>query len=124
MKIGKEDIMGLLAAVEMWVRRDHEAEFNTWIGWLNEMARSVKRVPGVTTELRKPIGMSNHSPLLVVQWDSRELGITGEEVYRHLYCPNSNCSTGNSGRPSDASRLPSSPSRKLSIRSTSWHCRR
>ena len=85
MKIGKEDIMGLLAAVEMWVRRDHEAEFNTWIGWLNEMARSVKRVPGVTTELRKPIGMSNHSPLLVVQWDSRKLGITGEEVYRHLY---------------------------------------
>ncbi len=85
MKVGKEDIMGLLAAVEMWVRRDHETEFNTWIGWLNEMARSVKRVPGVTTELRKPIGMSNHSPLLVVQWDSRKLGITGEEVYRHLY---------------------------------------
>ena len=58
MKVGKEDIMGLLAAVEMWVRRDHEAEFNTWIGWLNEMATSVKRVPGVKTELRKPIGMS------------------------------------------------------------------
>lgn len=85
MKVGKEDIMGLLAAVEMWVQRDHEAEFNTWIGWLNEMATSVKRVPGVTTELRKPIGMSNHSPLLVVQWDSGKLGITGEEVYRHLY---------------------------------------
>ena len=77
--------MGLLAAVEMWVRRDHEAEFNTWIGWLNEMATSVKRILGVTTELRKPIGMSNHSPLLVVQWDSGKLGITGEEVYRHLY---------------------------------------
>jgi len=32
MKVAKEDIMGLLAAVEMWVERDHEAERRTWAG--------------------------------------------------------------------------------------------
>ena len=31
MKAGKEEVMGLLAAVEMWVRRDHEAEWREWL---------------------------------------------------------------------------------------------
>ena len=31
-EVAKEDIMGLLAAVEMWVERDHEAERRTWAG--------------------------------------------------------------------------------------------
>ena len=29
LKVGKEEIMGMLAAVEMWVKRDHEAEWKT-----------------------------------------------------------------------------------------------
>src|SRR6202051_409572 len=29
LKVGKEEIMGMLAAVEMWVKRDHDAEWKT-----------------------------------------------------------------------------------------------
>ncbi|MEK7405658.1 MAG: DegT/DnrJ/EryC1/StrS family aminotransferase [Acidobacteriota bacterium] len=34
MKVGKEEIVGMLAAVEMWVKRDHDAEWKQWENWL------------------------------------------------------------------------------------------
>ncbi len=34
LKVGKEEIMGMLAAVEMWVKRDHKAEWAMWESWL------------------------------------------------------------------------------------------
>ena len=33
LKVGKEEIMGMLAAVEMWVKRDHKAEWKEWEEW-------------------------------------------------------------------------------------------
>src|ERR1700678_4229940 len=50
MKVGKEEIMGMLTAVEMWTRRDHDAEWNTWKGWLGNIEAKVKRLPSVTTK--------------------------------------------------------------------------
>ena len=85
MKVGKEEAMGMLAAVEMWVKRDHEAEWRSWEGWLEEIAQSVRRIDGVTTEVRQPRGLSNRSPRLEVQWDGDKLGVYGEEVEKRLY---------------------------------------
>ena len=70
LKVGKEEIMGMLAAVEMWVKRDHKAEWAQWESWLHTIAASVKRVDGVTTEINQPSAdLSNRSPELVVHWD-------------------------------------------------------
>src|SRR5882724_12018523 len=80
LKVGKEEIMGMLAAVEMWKKRDHEAEWRQWQGWLDQIAASVKRVDGVTTTVGQPEGLSNRSPRLIIQWDGAKLGITGQEV--------------------------------------------
>ena len=85
MKVGKEDAMGLLAAVEMWVKRDHDAEWKAWESWLDEIAKSVERVSGVTTEVLQPRGLSNRSPRLAIRWDGEKIGITGEEVNKQLY---------------------------------------
>ena len=38
MKVGKEEAIGMLAAVEMWVKRDHDAEWKQWTGWLDHIA--------------------------------------------------------------------------------------
>jgi seryl-tRNA(Sec) selenium transferase len=55
MKTGKEEIMGLLAAVEYWAtERDHEAERKRWESDLTEIAEEVTRVPTVTTEILWP----------------------------------------------------------------------
>jgi D-glucosaminate-6-phosphate ammonia-lyase len=81
LKVGKEEIMGMLAAVEMWTKRDHEAEWKTWEAWLNHIAASVKRVDGVTTKVTDASeGLSNRSPSLTIQWDGARLGITGQEL--------------------------------------------
>ena len=32
LKVGKEEAIGMLMAVEMWVKRDHDAEWKQWVG--------------------------------------------------------------------------------------------
>jgi uncharacterized pyridoxal phosphate-dependent enzyme len=85
MKVGKEEIMGMLAAVEMWVKRDHQAEWRQWEKWLDTIAAGVKRIDGVTTRVEQPgEGLSNRTPRLVIQWDAAKLGITGQELSKLL----------------------------------------
>ncbi len=85
MKVGKEDAMGMLAAVEMWVRRDHDAEWKTWLAWLEEISDRVEGVDGVKTEVLQPAGLSNYSPRLEISWDGDRLGVYGTEVERDLW---------------------------------------
>jgi L-seryl-tRNA(Ser) seleniumtransferase len=84
MKVGKEEIMGMLAAVEAWTKRDHEAEWKEWERWLDTISKSVTRVAGVTTEVRQPNGLSNNAPRLQIMWDSAKVGIGGADVERLL----------------------------------------
>jgi L-seryl-tRNA(Ser) seleniumtransferase len=39
MKVGKEEAIGMLMAVEMWTRRDHKAEWSRWLSWLDDIAK-------------------------------------------------------------------------------------
>src|SRR5580704_11671978 len=84
MKVGKEEIMGMLTAVEMWTKRDHEAEWNTWKEWLANIEAKVKPLPSVTTEYLMPEDLSNHSPRLRIKWDGNALKITGTELAQTL----------------------------------------
>jgi len=84
MKAGKEEIMGLLAAVEAWVQgRDHAAEWRAWEGYLACIARAGEALPTVRTEVVPP-GVANVAPNLCIRWDAATLGITPEEAYRAL----------------------------------------
>ena len=85
MKIGKEEIVGLLAAVEMWVQRDHKKEDEVWTEWMQTIADRVSKVEGVTATVRPPRGLSNHTPGLSIQWEPAKLGITGEQVTNLLW---------------------------------------
>jgi len=79
MKVGKEEAIGMLAAVEQWVRRDHDAEWRQWTAWLEEIAQRVKTVDGIglTTETVQPVGLSNRTPTLKILWDRKALGFGG-----------------------------------------------
>jgi L-seryl-tRNA(Ser) seleniumtransferase len=80
LKVAKEEIMGMLAAVEAWTKRDHDAEWKQWEGWLATIRESVSGVPTVRTEILQPEGPSNYAPQLRVSWDTGKLGITGQEM--------------------------------------------
>src|SRR6202050_381122 len=84
LKVGKEEIMGMLTAVEMWTKRDHKAEWNTWKEWLANIEAKVKPLPSVTTEYLMPEDLSNHSPRLLVRWDGNALKISGDELAKTL----------------------------------------
>jgi D-glucosaminate-6-phosphate ammonia-lyase len=79
-KVGREETLGMLAAVEAWVKRDHKAEWQTWLDWLSTISKRVTQIEGVTAAVREPTGLSNRSPSLIITWDPDKLYITGEEA--------------------------------------------
>ncbi|HIG16183.1 MAG TPA: hypothetical protein EYQ31_02185 [Candidatus Handelsmanbacteria bacterium] len=79
MKASKEEVMGQLAAVEMWVRRDHEAEWKEWERRLEFIGDAVKDLDSVALEIRQP-GRSNVAPVLGIEWSADRLGIDGAGV--------------------------------------------
>ena len=79
-KVGREETLGMLAAVEAWVKRDHKAEWQTWLNWLDTISKRVTKIEGVTTAVREPTGLSNRSPALIITWERDKLYITGEEA--------------------------------------------
>lgn len=85
MKIGKEEIVGMLAAVEMWVQRDHKKEDQIWTEWMQAIADRVIKIDGVSAAVREPRGLNNHSPGLSITWDPAKLGITGDAVTDMLW---------------------------------------
>ena len=83
-KVGREETLGMVAAVEAWVKRDHEAEWKTWLSWLDNISKRASAIEGVTTSVREPAGLSNKSPSLTITWNPARLHITGDEVAEQL----------------------------------------
>jgi len=84
-KVGKEEAMAMLAAVEAWTKRDYEAEIHTWASWLDTIAKRIAPIAGVTTSVTPPEGLSNRMPVLQMRWDKTKLGTTGEAVAKLLF---------------------------------------
>jgi D-glucosaminate-6-phosphate ammonia-lyase len=83
MKVGKEEIMGLLAAVERFLTIDHEAERRLWETRVDEMTELLAKIPGVS--LRRDIPeIANHSPHLLIEWSRWHVALSAEEVVRQL----------------------------------------
>src|SRR5690606_22263335 len=97
-KVGREETLGMLAAVEAWVTRDHDADWQTWLSYLDTIAKRVASVNGVTTSVHLPTGLSNRSPVLRIEWDPAVLHITGEEVAQQLATTRPRIALGAGGR--------------------------
>jgi L-seryl-tRNA(Ser) seleniumtransferase len=85
MKVGKEEAIGMLMAVEMWIKRDHKAEWSLWMSWLDSIAKRVSTIEGVTTSITETSELSNRTPSLSIRWDPARLGISGAAVAKHLF---------------------------------------
>lgn len=82
MKVGREEMIGMLVAVESWVKRDHAAEWKQWVDRCDYIADRVTKIPGITATVQREPGasLSNRSPRVSLRWDSKQLGITGADV--------------------------------------------
>ena len=79
-KVGKEEMLGMLAAVEAWTKRDHDAEWQQWLSWLDTISRKLTSINGVTSEITQPKGLSNRAPVLHIKWDADQFNFTGDDV--------------------------------------------
>ncbi|MFN7918920.1 MAG: aminotransferase class V-fold PLP-dependent enzyme [Bryobacteraceae bacterium] len=82
-KVGKEEIVGLLTAVEVALRRDEAGERATQKAMLDRVGAIVADVPSVKTEFITNLDYS-HSPRLSIQWDQKKLGMTPAQVNDRL----------------------------------------
>ncbi len=83
MKVGKEEIIGCLAAVEAWLKMDLNVLTREWTERVQRIAKLVETVPGVKTDIQTPKG-GNRYPTLTVSWDQQAWGFTVADCARKL----------------------------------------
>jgi uncharacterized pyridoxal phosphate-dependent enzyme len=84
LKVTKEEIVGMLAAVEVWRGgRDIEADFKEWEGWYAHIAERITKVSGVNAEVVPPV-RGGPFPTLRVSWDKKKVKLTAGEVGRKM----------------------------------------
>ncbi len=83
-KVSKEQIVGMLRAVEVWrTERDLMADFREWESWYAEMTQQITKAPGVQTRVHGP-ARGGPFPTLSVSWDPGAIGLTAREVGKML----------------------------------------
>jgi L-seryl-tRNA(Ser) seleniumtransferase len=83
MKVSKEDMVALLAAVERYVRLDHKAEWREWERRIGVIERALEDVPTLRCERVVP-PIANRVPHLILTWDERRLRLTRQRLTRDL----------------------------------------
>src|ERR1700680_3867270 len=68
-KVGKEEILGMVKALELHLKEDHDALWREWQGRLADISQQITKVPGVSTEFFVP-DVANHVPHMEIMWDS------------------------------------------------------
>lgn len=75
MKVNKEEILGMMVALENYLAKDHEKEWQMWEQWVEQIAAAVRRIPSVEMEKYLP-PVSNHVPHLRVTWNQEQVRIS------------------------------------------------
>lgn len=83
-KVGREETLGMLAAVETWVKMDHAAREKNWMNWMNSIAGRVSGIASVKTTIREPEGINNRSASLNISWDPEKLHLSSAELIQEL----------------------------------------
>jgi uncharacterized pyridoxal phosphate-dependent enzyme len=78
-KVGKEEIVGMVKALESYLEEDHEALNKEWQRRLEWISTRVKTVVGVSTDFPAP-GIANHVPHLQITWDPQRITITPKDA--------------------------------------------
>ena len=82
-KVNKEEMVGLMVAVEMYLKRDHAAEWKEWERRAASIRESVESVKGVKTEIW--IGeIANHVPHVKVTWEPGAVRLSVAEIQQRM----------------------------------------
>jgi len=80
MKVNKEEMLGMMVALESYLKRDHEADWREWEKRVNLIRESVSSIKGVSSEMFVP-EIHYRVPHVRIRWEGR---LTVREVIRLL----------------------------------------
>ena len=83
MKVNKEEVLGMLAALELYLEKDHRKEWKMWESQIQLISDSANSIAGVETEIHVP-AYANHVPSLRIRWDEKKVKISPNEVRKQL----------------------------------------
>ena len=83
MKVAKEEIVGLVAAVDWFLKQDDAAMEAEYRRRADLIAKQVSTIPTVQTQIFIP-EIANHVPHLLITYDQTRLKITGAEVMQKM----------------------------------------
>ncbi|WP_420401743.1 aminotransferase class V-fold PLP-dependent enzyme [Flagellimonas sp.] len=83
MKVNKEEVFGMLVALELYLNKDHKKEWEMWENQIQLISDSATSVDGVESEIHVP-PHANHVPSLRIKWDQNKVKITPEEARKKL----------------------------------------
>lgn len=83
MKVNKEEMLGMYAALDKFVHLDHEKEWKMWEDRISVIENAAKKVKGVTTEVIVP-PIANHTPALKISWDVNHIKISRKDLQDKL----------------------------------------
>ncbi len=82
-KVGKEEIVGMVKALELYLHEDHEALAQEWWKRLDMISKQITTVDGVSTAYFVP-DIANHVPSMQINWDPRRISLAPRDVYDAL----------------------------------------
>ena len=83
MKVNKEEVLGMLVALETYLTMDHEKEWKLWENQIKLISDKAKSVSGVVTDIHVP-EIANHVPSLRITWDESKVKIKAVDVRSEL----------------------------------------
>jgi uncharacterized pyridoxal phosphate-dependent enzyme len=69
-KVGKEEIIGMIKALELYLAEDHDALEKEWQQRLQTVSQQISKIPGVSTSFFTP-DIANHVPHMQISWDAK-----------------------------------------------------
>jgi L-seryl-tRNA(Ser) seleniumtransferase len=79
MKVNKEEMIGMLVALELFIKRDEKAQWSEWERRVKVISDSVSVLKSVSHEVEVP-EIANHTPHLKFTWDPSLIRITPPQV--------------------------------------------
>jgi uncharacterized pyridoxal phosphate-dependent enzyme len=83
MKVNKEEMLGMLVALQLYLDKDHEAEWRAFEKRAETIRKGVAAVPGITAEVFVP-DIANHVPHVRISWNAEEKKMTPVDAVRVL----------------------------------------
>ena len=84
MKVNKEEMFGMYAALKAYLERDHKKEWEEWLQRTKHIGSQLESLPTVKTETYVDPGPANAFPSLHVTWDQSKIKISPKEVVKAL----------------------------------------